>query len=537
MTFQPSRYQQKVFDWYLTSPKSNLVIQAKPGSGKTTTLVQLSRLIGDPRDAIFVAFNKHIAEELQQKLPLGMTAKTLHSLGFAALRNAYQIKGWKTPKIDGYLHNKFAKEWMREKDYELNLDRERRFEVIAEVKTLVNLIQLNLLDPYDENAIWLAIDHYGLDFKTLNPAIDGARAVLSRIKRETRKHISFNEMIWLPIIEGYPVKQYGSVLADEAQDFNCIQQEFVKRLSRDGGKTIWTGDARQAIYGFSFAATSGMQDIIDETNADSLPLSICYRCPQIAIDLANEIYPGIEPRHNAPKGNKYNILDLQVEEAATKGDLILCRVNAPLIPLCFSLIKAGVNAQVKGRDIGQNLISKIKKIDKKYTINWDDPYVAFESYLKDEKRSILRTVEDEDESAMKIQRVEDIVECLKAIWDGSNCDSVYCMEDTISRIFADEGAAIWLSTVHKAKGLEAESVFILHPSLMPHPMAKREWEIEQEWNLLYIALTRTMLNIYFAWPEEDKNRPDINASTSLLETAFSIGEDPDPLPITEESEQ
>jgi superfamily I DNA/RNA helicase len=55
----------------------------------------------------------------------------------------------------------------------------------------------------------------------------------------------------------------------------------------------------------------------------------------------------------------------------------------------------------------------------------------------------------------------------------------------------DVNGCVTLSTVHKAKGLEAENVFILDVSKMPHPMAKTESQKIQELNLKYVALTRS----------------------------------------------
>ncbi|KKK71001.1 hypothetical protein LCGC14_2918360, partial [marine sediment metagenome] len=53
--------------------------------------------------------------------------------------------------------------------------------------------------------------------------------------------------------------------------------------------------------------------------------------------------------------------------------------------------------------------------------------------------------------------------------------------------------------VHKAKGLEAKRVFILQPkgAEMPHKMAKSKWQIEQEWNCLYIAITRAIEELIY----------------------------------------
>ena len=61
----------------------------------------------------------------------------------------------------------------------------------------------------------------------------------------------------------------------------------------------------------------------------------------------------------------------------------------------------------------------------------------------------------------------------------------------INIIFSDnEKDGICLSTIHKAKGLEADNVFILCESLMPSKHARKKWEIESEQNLIYVAITR-----------------------------------------------
>ena len=61
----------------------------------------------------------------------------------------------------------------------------------------------------------------------------------------------------------------------------------------------------------------------------------------------------------------------------------------------------------------------------------------------------------------------------------------------IDGIFSDrKKGGISLSTIHKAKGLEAENVYIACRHLMPSSRAKKDWEIRQEYNLMYVAYTR-----------------------------------------------
>ena len=62
-----------------------------------------------------------------------------------------------------------------------------------------------------------------------------------------------------------------------------------------------------------------------------------------------------------------------------------------------------------------------------------------------------------------------------------------------------ETDGVLLSSIHKAKGLEADRVFLIEPegAPVPHPMAKQDWEIEQEWNLRYVAITRAKKELIY----------------------------------------
>jgi superfamily I DNA/RNA helicase len=52
--------------------------------------------------------------------------------------------------------------------------------------------------------------------------------------------------------------------------------------------------------------------------------------------------------------------------------------------------------------------------------------------------------------------------------------------------------------VHKAKGLEADRVIILLPDKLPLKFPRqKEWELKQEMNLKYVALTRAKKELIF----------------------------------------
>ena len=52
MNFNPSEYQKKIFE-FVTKGTGNAVINAKAGSGKTTTLVEAMKLIPEKEKVLF----------------------------------------------------------------------------------------------------------------------------------------------------------------------------------------------------------------------------------------------------------------------------------------------------------------------------------------------------------------------------------------------------------------------------------------------------------------------------------------------------
>jgi superfamily I DNA/RNA helicase len=98
---------------------------------------------------------------------------------------------------------------------------------------------------------------------------------------------------------------------------------------------------------------------------------------------------------------------------------------------------------------------------------------------------------------------------LIALQDRHDCLIAFCEDQTtvagvvakIESVFTDDknGTGIRLSSIHKAKGLENKRVFLLEPegATVPHPMAKSKWQVEQEWNCRYIAITRAIEELIY----------------------------------------
>ena len=86
MAFKPSKFQQKIYD-FITNGSGNAVVSAVAGSGKTTTLLNALKLIPTNKRVLFLAFNKSIAKELQERVPNtpNIHVKTVHGFGYSSL--------------------------------------------------------------------------------------------------------------------------------------------------------------------------------------------------------------------------------------------------------------------------------------------------------------------------------------------------------------------------------------------------------------------------------------------------------------------
>jgi superfamily I DNA/RNA helicase len=167
--------------------------------------------------------------------------------------------------------------------------------------------------------------------------------------------------------------------------------------------------------------------------------------------------------------------------------MILCRINAPLVKVCYSLIKQGKTARIVGRDIGKGLIALIDRL-KPWDIN--DLLVKLNDYKFKEIDKLEKAGRESQAEAIK-----DKCDTLVALTDGVN--DLTTLKARIEKIFTDQISGISLSSVHRAKGLEADNIYVLKPHLMPFPKATKDWEVEQERNVMYVALTRAKKKLAF----------------------------------------
>jgi DNA helicase-2/ATP-dependent DNA helicase PcrA len=506
----PSEYQSVVFEDVLNG-EGNRVIEAVAGSGKTWTLIQsLIRLIlsrpGNGVLALFQAFNKHIAKELQEKLVTPRAKiSTCHSFGLGILRSAwgkgFTVNSEKTKQV---LFNRVFEFAILSKEEQREL-----YKMLSPIKHLISLAKGHLVrsDMELQRVYKNFCDKFGVVVPA-NLTKDFETCLLEtyRICLEDHSMVDFDDMIFLPTFHGFTIPTFPFVFIDESQDLNPAQQELV-RLAGANGRVFAVGDRNQAIYGFAGADTDSIPNLIETLNAKVLPLSICYRCGRVIVELAKTIVPHIESSPDAIEGEIETIKVQDFEDTAKDGDFAVCRVTAPLVSHCLNFIKKGRKALVVGRSIGKELESVIKSL----TTEVNTRIPEFVELLGEwQSRQIEKLPPDASEN--RRIAIIDKHDTLIALTD--MCETVQDVLRNIDIIFSDESTqGVTLSTIHRAKGMEAKTVFILRPNLLPHPLAKREWELEQEKNLEYVAITRAKEKLVYV--EGDIKKKSKNKSLPL----------------------
>lgn len=177
------------------------------------------------------------------------------------------------------------------------------------------------------------------------------------------------------------------------------------------------------------------------------------------------------------------------------GDLLICRFNAPLFSWCLAALRAGYSATIRGRDIGKSLVSFARNYLDEPT-DWPD--VWWERFNQLVAAEILQLAEtNQKQKAEALQdRYWSISYCYNEL--GGSCHSFDLFAQKLLNLFNDDSRKqIVFSSIHRAKGDESDRCFILKADCLPYvDKAKKSWQIEQEYNLLYVAITRAKKELY-----------------------------------------
>jgi DNA helicase-2/ATP-dependent DNA helicase PcrA len=78
--------------------------------------------------------------------------------------------------------------------------------------------------------------------------------------------------------------------------------------------------------------------------------------------------------------------------------------------------------------------------------------------------------------------------------------------------------AVTLATLHSAKGLEWDTVFLvgLQEGLVPIGYATTPEAVDEERRLLYVGVTRARRRLHLSWSASSGQRPGANSASRFL---------------------
>ncbi len=351
----PSPPQRRVLA-FVANEAGHGVVEATAGSGKTTTLVQVAQLLPKERPACFLAFNRATAAELKARLPSHVEATTIHALGRRMVVEAYPALAAATPDANKYRH--LALELV-----------EQRWPHGGHPADLADYLArlagfARLATSADQRRPPLATVHtrHGLESPVTAAATAELQALADPLlelglQRLATGSFDYTDMLYAPLMLGLPPPAFAFVCVDEAQDLSPLTLALVMRLVGAGARALFVGDPQQAIYAFAGADSRSLQRIVRTTTATVLPLSVSFRCPSRHVALARRFSPSMQAAPGAPPGS-VSVIELErLPRVAGPGDLIMCRVNAPLVGLQLRLAEAGVASRVLGEDLAETTLA------------------------------------------------------------------------------------------------------------------------------------------------------------------------------------
>lgn len=482
---------QQVNDIHAAFRRKNesIEVQAGAGTGKTTLIVSGNHYL--PHSTLFLAFNSAIAKELGERMPHRQDqCKTFHAI---CLRILTQRVG--RLKVDNYKYQNLAKkEGMSEDKAYMVRDIIECFQLSADAA----MSQVADWTPQFIRAVCPEVNYYELEI----PAdcelevLDCASILLQREAKKLTAY-TFSDMLFFVAHYAHHKKwwltDYDCVVVDESQDVSPIRLSIVKRLTK---RVIHVGDTRQSIYMFAGAMSDAMTELTATFQCKQYPLSTTWRCARKIVEEAERIIgPFLQARPDAPDGIVDQITNAQFVNSYLDADcMVICRTNAPLLNTAFSLFRANTEFNIKS-DFPERLAKRAKRL-----AEGCKGMAAYRTAILEWRDNKL----DGCKSDLLKERITDEADCLLLL-----CDRVERPMDAHSLLLQlmRSTRGVTLTTGHKAKGLEANSVFIIRPDLVPAPWIDPDMkplQYQQELNLHYVMVTRAKNNLFYVIPEEKK---------------------------------
>jgi DNA helicase-2/ATP-dependent DNA helicase PcrA len=529
-----------------------VVILAGAGSGKTTTIThriacQVETGAFSAEQILAVTFTDRAATELRERLAAlgvrGVAARTFHA---TALRQLTFLE----PDVGGILPTKAL--WLRQIGN--TLPKPYRFRPAADLATEIEWAKNRRLTPHTYRR--------GLGGHEPPIPADLMERVFRRYeeRKQSERRIDFEDVLEL-LIRSYEARPAAierfrtrclAITVDEYQDVNLLQQTLLDLWLGDRDDLCVVGDDYQSIFSFTGASAEHLLGARSRfAGAAVVLLERNYRSSPQVLELANRLVPSLggepkvlratRPAGPEPELRSFRALDDQVawiagrirelgeDGVAWEQIAVLYRVNARSEDVEAPLAAAGIPFQVQGgafldRPAARGLLRRLR--GSREPADAAVRAAALEAGLLESPGDELGQEELTRQSDLR--RLVDLAAALDEAATGADFAA-----DLERRFRSDgDGRGVQLLTLHRAKGLEFEAVFVpfLQEGELPIRQAKSPEAIAEERRLLYVGLTRAKRVLAVTWATD---RP---GSRFLRDLGVRAGVSaPRKQPVTEQS--
>jgi DNA helicase-2/ATP-dependent DNA helicase PcrA len=536
--------EQRVAAQTLLGP---VCLLAGAGTGKTRAITHriaygVATGAYAPGRVMALTFTARAAAELRGRLrqlgAAGIAARTFHASALSQLGYFWpQVIGGTMPRI---LESKGRMLGHAAETLRLKLDTAALRDIAAEIEW--------------RKVSQLTIEQYAarIGSRVLPPMLDAEKAVAMHRAYESlkdeRRQLDFEDVLLATagMIESEPRvaqqvrEQYRFFVVDEYQDVSPLQQALLELWLGDRRDLCVVGDVSQTIYSFAGASADALLGFPARyRDATVVRLEQNYRSTPPIVETANRLMRGrsgalnlhaaarddeagsaaparkakpAEPTIDAygTESSEARAVATRIAEQIAAGTrpqdvAILYRLNGQAAALEAALADAHVSYQLRGgtRFFDQQEVKQALMMLKGALIA-GTPEPLFKT-VSDVLRSLGWT-QDAPETRGAVRDRWESLNALMGLAESSRQGTTLreFVEELMERAASQHEptmAAVTLATLHSAKGLEWDTVYLVGVSegLVPVSYAKTAEAIDEERRLLYVGITRARRRLHLSW--------------------------------------
>ena len=330
--------------------------------------------------------------------------------------------------------------------------------------------------------------------------------------------------------------QYRHFVVDEYQDVSPVQQTLLDLWLGDRPDLCVVGDANQTIYSFAGATPSYLLEFTRRHDAASVVrLERDYRSTPQVVKVANGVLADargpasahrLTLRAQRPDGPEPDFTEYPDEIAEADGVAraverlvrqgtpvreiaVLFRVNAQSEAFEQALAERGIRSLLRGAErffdrpeVREALVllrGAARAADTSDGLVGDVEAVLAATGWTREQPTGSGAVRERWESLAALAALAADIERERPNADLAAFVAV--IEERVAAQHAPAADGVTLATLHAAKGLEWDAVFIVgvHEGTMPITYAETADQVEEERRLLYVGITRARVHLSISW--------------------------------------